>query len=89
MNTAGYYVRAGGTLSVDVPLGTYEIYYATGNTWYGRNNLFGPDTVYQKCEGSFSFTEDVSGYNGWTLTLYPTFNGNMDTDIIDADDFPK
>lgn len=84
-----FYVQGGTSIDIDVPLGEYEIYYATGYTWYGLDNLFGSDTTYYKCEDTFPFTYLSNTYNGWTLTLYAVSNGNMDTERIDASDFPK
>lgn len=83
------FIRSGMTFETDVPLGKYEVYYATGDAWYGEDNLFGPDTQYYKCDGTFDFTEDSQGYNGWTLTLTAVYNGNLDTDSIPAAVFPK
>ena len=83
------FVRSGMTFETDVPLGKYEVYYATGDTWYGEEHLFGPDTQYYKCDGTFDFTEDSEGYNGWTLTLTAVSNGNLDTDSIPEFAFPK
>lgn len=84
-----FFVRASCTAKLDVPLGRYRVYYATGDTWYGEEHLFGPDTQYYKCDEEFAFTSDDEGYNGWTLTLTAVYNGNLDTDPIDAEDFPK
>ncbi len=38
------YVRGGDTYSIKVPLGRYHVRAATGTTWYGKNDLFGPET---------------------------------------------
>lgn len=84
-----FYVHAGSTIDILVPLGEYEIYYATGETWYGLNNLFGSDTIYYKCDDTFLFSTDSDNYYGWTLQLEPVLNGNLDTDVIDPEDFPK
>lgn len=84
-----FFVRGGSTVEMDVPLGKYHVYYATGDTWYGAKHLFGPDTRYYKCDSTFDFTSDDEGYNGWTLTLTAVYNGNLDTDQVDAEDFPK
>ncbi|MBQ2785953.1 MAG: hypothetical protein IJF02_05570 [Oscillospiraceae bacterium] len=84
-----FYVCGGDTVNFDVPLGTYEIYYATGEIWYGKDNLFGSKTIYQKCDDTFSFIMDAEGYSGWTIQLEPVSNGNLDTDIIRKEDFPK
>ena len=88
-NRMAFFVRAGMSIDIDVPVGTYTLYYATGNTWYGTKALFGPDTIYQKCDDLFAFTEDANGYTGWTVSLQPVSNGNLDTDIIDESNFPK
>jgi len=87
-NSMSFFVHGGSSAEVSVPLGEYEIYYAVGEIWYGTEYMFGDDTTYVKCEGTFDFYEDGSYYQGWTLELYAQANGNMDTDIISAEDFP-
>ena len=79
---------AGDTVEVDVPLGTYELYYAQGDTWYGTIYLFGNQTLYGKCDSRLSFTEDADGYSGYEITLYPVYGGNMDTSTVSAAEFP-
>lgn len=83
-----FYLSPGSSFSLDVPLGTYEIYYACGVDWYGARFLFGVDTTYSKCEGTFRFYDDGTYYQGWTLELYEQVNGNMDTEEISFADFP-
>lgn len=83
------YIRAGSTVNIDLPLGEYEVYYAHGSSWYGEEDLFGPETVYYKCDDTFLFEETATGYNGWTISLALTPNGNLDTDLISESDFPK
>ena len=87
--TMSFFGHGGDTIHIKVPLGTYKIYYATGSTWYGVDDLFGEDTVYKRCGASFAFTQDSDSYSGWTLTLYPVTDGNMDSKTISADEFPK
>lgn len=85
-----FYVRGGSTVEIDVPLGNYEVFYAAGDTWYGTEHAFGSETDYYKCDDTFPFTYSSStGYTGWTLMLYPVSHGNLDTDAINADEFPK
>jgi hypothetical protein len=84
MDTMGFMVAPGSSVELDVPTGRYEIYYATGKTWYGIVQKFGAETAYYKCEGTFQFTES----SGWALELYEQVNGNLDTDKISANDFP-
>lgn len=88
-----FYVEGGKTAEVLVPLAEYEIYYATGNTWYGSAGKFGDDTRCFQCEDTFLFEEqrDDEGmyYGGWTLTLYAVPGGNMDTEEISLSEFPS
>lgn len=87
-NDMSFYVARGETASVDVPIGSYEIYYATGEAWQGELRLFGDDTRYYKCDELFTFYVDGDYAEGYSLTLYDVPNGNMDTDIIGKADFP-
>lgn len=87
-NSMRFYVWGGQSEEVLVPLGEYEIYYAVGEMWYGEEELFGAETAYYKCDGTFDFYKENGYYQGWTLELFLQSNGNMDTDEISADDFP-
>ena len=77
------FVRAGYTASIKVPLGTYEITYASGKTWYGTHHLFGPDTTYTKADKLFHFVQNGRRISGFTMTLYKIANGNLHTRSID------
>lgn len=83
-----FYICAGESAEILVPLGKYLIYYATGNTWYGKKSLFGDDTSYYQCDGTFDFYADGDYYMGYTLELYPQIDGNLETSPIPATDFP-
>lgn len=83
-----FMVSAGRSAEVLVPLGEYEIYYATGETWYGPEYKFGDDTQFYKCDDTFLFYDDGQYYRGYTLELYLQTNGNLDTDVINASAFP-
>lgn len=88
----GFYVREDMSCEILVPLGTYEMYFATGDTWVSanadNNMVFGDDTVWNVSEDIFYFTDEEYYYSGYTVTLYSVYNGNMDTDVIAADDLP-
>ena len=73
--------------TVKVPLGQFTIKYASGDTWYGYNYFFGPETVYNKANSSFTFARESDGYSGYTITLYKVRNGNLKTQAISAHDF--
>ena len=81
------FVRGGEHFTVKVPLGQFTIKYASGDTWYGYNYFFGPETVYNKANSSFTFTRESDGYSGYTITLYKVRNGNLKTQAISAHDF--
>ncbi len=77
------FVRGGETVDVDVPEGIYIVKYATGDTWYGEDYLFGPDTRYSQTDETFDFTRD----SGWTIELIPQTDGNLTETTLDASEF--
>jgi hypothetical protein len=81
------FINGGRRIEIEMPLGTYIMKYAAGTTWYGREHLFGPETSYSEAGSTFKFTQDYSGYSGYTVTLYKVANGNMTTKSINASDF--
>ncbi len=81
------FIHGGRTIEIDMPLGSYIMKYASGQTWYGREHFFGPNTSYSKASSSFHFTKDYSGYSGYTVTLYKVTNGNLQTKSISASQF--
>lgn len=81
------FVHGGDTVDIDVPLGSFELVYASGNTWYGEKNLFGKTTSCTKAKDIFTFYDDGQYVNGWTVTLYAVYDGNLETVSIDVDDF--
>lgn len=81
------FVQSGATVDVDVPLGSYEVRYASGDRWYGYDYLFGPDTIYSKADTVFTFRVMGDQVSGYTITLYQVANGNLHTSRIGADQF--
>lgn len=81
-------VKAGRSIKIDVPIGKYELYYATGTTFYGTKYLFGSRTVCTKADTILEFYTDGKYYQGHTVTLYKVENGNMSTREIDESQFP-
>ncbi|MEL7604349.1 MAG: hypothetical protein AAGU77_14420, partial [Bacillota bacterium] len=70
------YIEAGQTIEIDVPLGKYKLYYASGTVWYGNVYLFGPDGTCSTSNTTFNFYERGSFYYGHTVTLYPVSGEN-------------
>ena len=81
------FIRGGERMQIDVPLGTFEMRYAAGQTWYGAEHLFGPATNYNKSDRLFSFTSDYQGVSGYTVELILQTDGNLRTRSIDASEF--
>lgn len=83
-----FYVKAGKTVAVDVPVGVYQLYYAYGKTWYGKEKRFGPDTVFCTSDEYLDFyTDDTTTY-GHTLSLILQTYGNFDSRNIKESEFP-
>lgn len=77
-----FFVRAGETVTVGVPSQYLYVYFASGKTWYGENDLFGEFTSYSKDSTICNF-EDYT----MTYTLYPVTNGNFSETPIDEEEF--
>jgi hypothetical protein len=88
-SVATMFIRDGERLTLDVPLGTFRLRYAAGETWYGVGEYFGPHTVYSEADEDFRFTQDFNGYTGYTVELYLQIEGNLETDQIPKDKFDE
>ena len=86
-----FYVRANESATVNLRDGKFTLKYATGNTWYGKGDLFGPGTQYSLADEVLSYETTYSGnsvyYSTYEVTLYTVLGGNLETESIDADDF--
>ena len=54
------FVRGGETVDTRAPLGSFHVKYASGDTWYGYDHLFGPETTYTKADETFVFSRTIS-----------------------------
>ena len=77
-----FFVRAGRTVTVDVPSGYFYVYFSYGKNWYGTEYLFGSETTYAKDDEILDF----ENYN-WEYTLYPAYDGNFSETPIDEKEF--
>ena len=86
-----FYVRANETATVNLRDGEFTLKYATGNTWYGKGDLFGPSTRYSLADEVLSYETTYSGnsvyYSSYEVTLYTVFGGNLEIESINADEF--
>jgi len=77
------FVNPGETVSILVPLGSYEMSCAAGIIWYGVEYLFGPRTLYTKADKIYDFKEGPSGrIDGWSIDMTPRTEGNLQMDDI-------
>lgn len=81
------FVRGGETINIDVPLGTFIVKYASGDTWYGYDYLFGDKTSYSKASKDFKFERSADQVHGYTITLYKVPYGNLHTERIKPNEF--
>ena len=83
-----FYLKAGQQVEINVPIGVYKLYYATGTEFYDTSRLFGETTRYYSSDDLLTFNADSMYYLGHTITLLPSYDGNFDTDPIPGDQFP-
>lgn len=87
-NDIAFYVSPGSSVDIDVPIGVYKLYYASGETWYGPKYKFGDETSYFSSDDLLKFYADSEYYNGVTLELWAQVGGNYNTETIAEEDFP-
>ncbi len=83
----GAYVHGGTKFETKLPLGSYELSYATGDIWYGETLLFGPNTNLYKADKTFQFTKTGRSIKGSSVRLMRVEDGNLKTLNISKDDF--
>jgi hypothetical protein len=83
-----FYVVAGQSVDISVPVGVYIFSYAYGEKWYGERLYFGDNTLYYKSDDLLEFYTDQYYNNGHTISLSMQENGNFDTDPTTKEQFP-
>lgn len=91
------FVRAGQSYETKVPLGTYSIRLALGSTWYGRDDLFGPETRFirlrskrghdEKAYLTLAFRKEGNQIIGSMISLEGSVDGNLEQDAMTRADF--
>lgn len=76
------FIRSGRTASLEVPTGTYRLRYAVGETWYGQEHQFGPETKYFEAEDTFTFESEGRQVTGHEIELILQTGGNLSTQQI-------
>ena len=83
-----FYIAPNSTVEIDVPVGIYKLYYACGKTWYGQEYLFGEKTMFSTSDELLEFYTDYTSVYGNTLELWAQYDGNFETENINASQFP-
>ena len=84
---AELFVHADSIIKVRVPLGSYELRYATGESWHGRQQLFGPETGYFRADKLFHFAKKGNRVTGYSVKLFRVRGGNLPTSRINPQKF--
>jgi hypothetical protein len=81
------FIRAGQTVELGVPVGSYKAKIASGQTWYGDSIRFGPNTSYAMLDTVLHFSIQGSQLLGKELTLTQIKDGNLRQVPLGANDF--
>lgn len=82
-----FFVRAGSSVTTEVPPGQYQIKYASGQRWFGPPCLFGRNTIYSQADKLFDFYRTGYQVTGYSIELILQVGGNLRTRRIAAADF--
>lgn len=91
------FLRGGETYSTKVPVGNYALRVAAGNRWYGREELFGPDTRFFRLRGKrgaavdespiLAFKKERNRIVGKSLNFEGSVEGNMEQETMSRSEF--
>lgn len=81
------FIRANSIVEIKVPLGQYIVKSINGVTWYGFNDLFGRDAIYETAEKIFKFYKDGNYIVGIEYHVQKTPYGNVNSQEITANEF--
>jgi hypothetical protein len=84
--TLTLFVRSGETASAEVPLGTYKVHIACGESWYGDAFRFGPGTLYGEGD-QLTFSREGDVQRGHKITLGKRVDGNYNETPIKPTEF--
>jgi hypothetical protein len=89
------FVRGGDTFETRIPLGDYKFRAAAGQTWYGREDLFGPATQFFRLRNKTApleqhvlrFYQDGQRLSGNSIVLKPADEGTLQRETMSKADF--
>ena len=83
---AGFIV-GGSPLETKVTPGSYDLRYASGDTWISEEEFFGPNTAFAKAESPLTFSIDGAQTRGVEVQLILQRGGNLKTSPIKRSEF--
>jgi hypothetical protein len=81
-----FYLRSGESVSEMMPVGTYKLYYACGETWHNPVDHFGSRTTYYALDDNILFYVNDDYPNGNQTAISLKYDQNLQ---IDYDKFPS
>ena len=82
-----FYVHGGENIQIPVPVGEYDVYYASGTEWVSKESLFGPNTEYYSVKETYVFKSFQTVAQN--LDVRPTSDVCADIEKISAMQFPR
>jgi len=74
-----YFIHRGTALTIELPLGSYRLKFASGEKWYGLKNLFGPETTYSCIPDPMDFYISGNYASGHGIELTPQAGDKLET----------
>jgi hypothetical protein len=88
---AAFFIYGGSTFETKMPLGNFFLKYASGTSWCGADELFGPNTPTYKADYLFHFgrrqTPDGVESDHHTVELILQIGGNLQTRRLPRNEF--
>lgn len=85
----GSYIHAGEEYTIlDIPDGTYLVYFTSGDVWDLVVEQFSENVTYIKFQDSMEFQTISTSYILWSITLHPVEGGGASTEQLEPAEFP-
>lgn len=81
------FIESGQQINTNVPLGRFNLKYASGSVWFGEKYFFGNETAFNEADEIFEFRQIGNSVSGYTIELYLQQDGNLSTPNISKWDF--
>lgn len=81
------YIKGGDIYETKVPLGRFELVYATGDKWLGEEELFGEKTSRRKSDTTMVFEISGNKIMGQRVSLIKVKSGNLTSTNLNNGDF--